>query len=967
MEVVKCQNPFDYSIWEPLPVVWHSRLQVIDLVEKSCLGDDVIVFRNGDLIIDLYQTVGVYDQITILPKVQGPLAPLIPVIASMAASAAVTSAAFTIGALTVLQTAALVGMATMVIGGLVMNMLMPQPGMPSAGDTSPSYGFSGGYNVRREGQPIPVHWGYCQIIPPIIGEYFTVDNLTSDMTYYGLYCISEGLTDQVISEADIKVNDEPLDSYTDYSIEVTDGDNSPTAGSLSKFDQVHQYRKLYKELLGSEIDTKSLLHFNGDDASTVITDEVGANTWTCAGTAALSTTDPFLGTACLDCPVAGDFISTSDAYIGWFSDFTFEMKVRISDLLDHGFYSESISISSVETAYFGVAHLTGGILQVGLYYVVDGVLDTTIYEIAEAATLNVDTWHHICIQQAGSILKLYLDGVLVNDCDRTSALPTGGTRVSRIGQARLSLAGVETTYDGLCKIDEFRTIYEQYIYDWTTFTPPVIELADSAFDVSQTITTRGPVDEVNVVIECPKGLYETDKEGIDSLTINLTLSHRVPGGAWTDTSILLKDDSSYPVRRQFPLTFASRKIREIKILRTTTNYNSSKKQGTTMWVGLDEIVDEYLLYPNSQCLALQIKATDQLSSIPSVKIVANRTQITVNGGTVDAKNPERVAEDIITNTLYGGGEAYSRIDSASATLWRNWCDGIITGAVKRATFNGVFDTEKSMAQALTHTCEVGRAHFVPHGTQIRWVIEQSTDPGDLYCARNVIPKTSKLHWIDITQKVDGHLIEYIDKDRNFVRQAAFHPSRTYDSLTRPANIARIFLLGINNYDEALRQAILRQQLTDDTLTDLEFQSGIKAMAVLPGDVIWYAHYGHDLLTSGGVRSVMGQVVKIDESITLDTATYGGIAKMWIQTLTDTILELTVSGPFDVETNEFTVVGDVSTVVEHDAYFIGRSTEERLKYRFSKVLRGNNSAVKMRCVEYNEDSYFYATLYGGVEI
>lgn len=57
----------------------------------------------------------------------------------------------------------------------------------------------------------------------------------------------------------------------------------------------------------------SLLHFDGTNGSTTITDQIAGKTWGVAGSAALSTTDPEFGTACLLVPDSGKVLSNTDA------------------------------------------------------------------------------------------------------------------------------------------------------------------------------------------------------------------------------------------------------------------------------------------------------------------------------------------------------------------------------------------------------------------------------------------------------------------------------------------------------------------------------------------------------------------------------------------------------------------------------------------------------------------------------
>jgi hypothetical protein len=80
----------------------------------------------------------------------------------------------------------------------------------------------------------------------------------------------------------------------------------------------------------------SLLHFDGSNGSTTITDQISANTWTCHGGAALSTTQSKFGPTSLHCTSFGDFLTAAAS-----ANFAFGTSTSVPFTLEGWFYRTS--------------------------------------------------------------------------------------------------------------------------------------------------------------------------------------------------------------------------------------------------------------------------------------------------------------------------------------------------------------------------------------------------------------------------------------------------------------------------------------------------------------------------------------------------------------------------------------------------------------------------------------------------
>ena len=194
----------------------------------------------------------------------------------------------------------------------------------------------------------------------------------------------------------------------------------------------------------------TLLHFNGSNASTTITDESG-RTWTVAGNAQLSTAQKQFGTASLLLDGTGDWVNaTADAvYAFGTNDFTIECFVRYIARSGNNF-----------VLCFGGGW--GVYTFSGQWAVFDGVSSNPIL----GGSVVDGQFYHIALVRQGNSLKLFIDGTLLGSATNTTNHT--GTNF-RIG-AQLSGSGAMNGY-----VDEMRiSTTARYT---ANFTPPTGEFA----------------------------------------------------------------------------------------------------------------------------------------------------------------------------------------------------------------------------------------------------------------------------------------------------------------------------------------------------------------------------------------------------------------------------------------------------------------------------------------------------------
>ena len=214
---------------------------------------------------------------------------------------------------------------------------------------------------------------------------------------------------------------------------------------------------------GNDSYTKSLLHFDGADAATSVTDvAVGGSghTWTFNGNAQLDTAEQKFGTASLLLDGTGDWIDTPDSadFNTGSSDFGIDCWIKrgstgvrqgICGQINSGGTNASaanwleITASNVLQSYVGPASATS---------------------LSGSTAITDSAWHHVALVRYGDRYDLYLDGVTDGNVTVSGAAVDAATKMSigRLGEV------AALYFNGW--IDEFRFVNGKA--PWTSnFTP----------------------------------------------------------------------------------------------------------------------------------------------------------------------------------------------------------------------------------------------------------------------------------------------------------------------------------------------------------------------------------------------------------------------------------------------------------------------------------------------------------------
>lgn len=203
----------------------------------------------------------------------------------------------------------------------------------------------------------------------------------------------------------------------------------------------------------------SLLHFDGANGSTTITDQKGL-TWTTSGNAQLSTSSPLFGTASLLLDGTGDYVTSSSNanFALGTGDFTIEWfaKQTAAKAISHIDFRGGVSSSPRLMVYNNSATPF-----TDLRLFVNGADRIT----APTGTLIVGQRQHFAICRAAGTTRLFVDGVQVGSSWADSTSYTAADWIICHNPA----SGTSRDFNGL--IDEFRATKGVGRYT-SNFTPP---------------------------------------------------------------------------------------------------------------------------------------------------------------------------------------------------------------------------------------------------------------------------------------------------------------------------------------------------------------------------------------------------------------------------------------------------------------------------------------------------------------
>lgn len=488
-------------------------------------------------------------------------------------------------------------------------------------------------------------------------------------------------------------------------------------------------------------------------------------------------------------------------------------------------------------------------------------------------------------------------------------------------------------------------------------------------------STLNDVDEIEVVLDFPKGMYQVGRDGFKrSSPVFLTVEIKPTGQTTYELvgNFSVKDYAPHPQQYRLRINDLIRQKYDIRITRLTADDVGDVNFSEFVIFFVNEIVFEDRTHPGVAQLAFRQLPGDQLSSINptnytaiikgfnNIRTYTSDTEFTT--GWTD--NPAWCCGHFLTSKLNGMGTVFDwdDIDIPSFIEWGKHCDEMVQdgrgGLEKRATFNRLYDASTTAQEIIQDFATGTGASLLYTGAKFGVVIDKTRPTSQIFSEANVtdgkfsrvyFPKAELATRVTVNFKnleIDYENDAIMQEDPN-VASGLFQKGLSVEMLhiTRPGQAAR----------EARRIALSNAILT----SGIEFSAGIQAANLKVGDHIEVSSVGLGIgLGSGLLTRVEAnqKTMQLDDNIAFDSTKSYIIS---IQHQFDGAIDvIPIVNPGDVTTHIVETINDhwTRTLQSSDKYAIGEVASHVKDYRVDATSIsgfGDKFEVKVRAGIYDE--------------
>lgn len=454
-----------------------------------------------------------------------------------------------------------------------------------------------------------------------------------------------------------------------------------------------------------------------------------------------------------------------------------------------------------------------------------------------------------------------------------------------------------------------------------------------------TRTTGIDADEISIDITAPQGIYSvnTTTGNLDWYSVAVAAQYRAVGssGSWTDMPGVTFGRYDKTGRLNSRVAVARGQY-DVRVQKTTADANNTNIRDQVIWTALRSFTnDPPISFPKPLAMtALRIKATDQLNGVlDTLNGITSSKVKSYNGSSWVADTISQNPADLIRHVLQSAANPRaitdSQLDLPSLQGFRNYCN---TQGFK---FNQVVTNALSIYEQVSVIAAAGRAF--PSFINGKWGVVW--DRPDDTLVQQFTPRNS---WgFSGSRKYQilphGFRTRFINEDNGYTQDERVTYDDGYD-----ANNATLFesveFPGVTDPDLIYRHArfqIAQARLRPETFT---INSDWENIVCQRGDRV---SVQHDVAligqASGRVKAIDGQVVTLDEAVTMVDGTSYGIQFRLADGTQATRAVTTVAG----EQTQVTVVGtlpssDDADLAVGDLFSFGEADTETANYRVLSI-------------------------------
>ncbi len=453
-------------------------------------------------------------------------------------------------------------------------------------------------------------------------------------------------------------------------------------------------------------------------------------------------------------------------------------------------------------------------------------------------------------------------------------------------------------------------------------------------------------------------------------SVDIRMQYRLQGDPdWsTAWDVTIKSNTRAPVNRYFriPTTnYLTAGKYEVQVTKLSQDSTDLKSVNDIYFMGIYEIQDLNLSYPNTALLAVRMKATGQVSGgLPKVScLVKGRKILQLTAGTIDhSSNPVNCLYDLLTNQRYGLGN-YLETANINLPQWKAeevYCNGTVDG-LTRFKLDMVIDGLASAFDLITRMCLTFRGLPIYSEGVINVTVEKDTDtPVQIFNVSNILANSLTVNYFDKTQVPNVVEVQYANEQRNY--DMDFAQIRTIE--TEIATIKeikkRIAVLGITRPNQAIRIGKWIYNAGIYIGRSISFKAMMDAVHCQPGDLFEFQHDVLQIGFGGRVISATTTTITLDKEVTIVAATSyvitGRLANDTVET--KAVNEATTTGGVYPWTGTVIQMAEAFTTAPpiSSPYAFGTVAAESVTYRIVKISKDPDFNVTIEGIEFNSSIY-----------
>lgn len=479
---------------------------------------------------------------------------------------------------------------------------------------------------------------------------------------------------------------------------------------------------------------------------------------------------------------------------------------------------------------------------------------------------------------------------------------------------------------------------------------------------------------LDVLIECPRGLYHVKDDGnFDNTSVTVNLKYKPENGAWVDwTTETISAKTASPVRKAFTKHGLAPARYEVQVTCTGKSGSGNRHMNEVYWTQLSHIIYDDFARPGRALLGIKALATDQLSGgAPSVSWIQKRLNVWVwnpNGNSYvqkPANNPAWAAYDLVHRCKYlmnvssrklefiVAGVPAQRMDYQAFSDWADFCTR------KNLEVNIIIEKAEDLWSTLRDIEAAGRGKVMMRGTRYSAICDAPSPPVQLFTVGNIKKDSFSEEFLAVKDRANAIEVSFVNRDKNYEKDVFMVYSEDWDNDGAVHNPTQISLPGVTSYEQAWREGWYRLRLNKYLLRTVSFETDVDAIACQVGDVILVQHdiplWGY----GGRVLSATADTITLDQPVTLLAGTNYAVT---IRLADDTLVERQIQPSDGITTDTLRVITPFTAIPQQqDLYSFGELQKVNKPFRVVTITRSDDMTRRIVALEYNEAVYNEASV------